>query len=115
MRRTPPRGHTMAEPALLEAAGLRLSLPDYNRKPPFGAAPTVDILHGIDLTLAAGDTLGIVGESGSGKTSLGRTLIRLYAPTGGRLLFDGQDITNLPEERLRPLRCRTGARWPTSG
>ena len=105
MRRTPPRGHTMAEPALLEAAGLRLSLPDYNRKPPFGAAPTVDILHGIDLTLAAGDTLGIVGESGSGKTSLGRTLIRLYAPTGGRLLFDGQDITNLPEERLRPLRA----------
>ena len=106
MRRTPPRGLTMAEPALLEAAGLRLSLPDYNRKPPFGAAPTVDILHGIDLTLAAGDTLGIVGESGSGKTSLGRTLIRLYAPTGGRLLFDGQDITNLPEERLRPLRAR---------
>ena len=106
MRRTPPLGLTMAEPALLEAAGLRLSLPDYNRKPPFGAAPTVDILHGIDLTLAPGDTLGIVGESGSGKTSLGRTLIRLYAPTGGRLLFDGQDITNLPEARLRPLRAR---------
>ena len=100
------RGRVMAEPALLEAAGLRLSLPDYSRKPPFGAAPTVDILHGIDLALAPGDTLGIVGESGSGKTSLGRTLVRLYRPTAGRLLFDGQDITDLPEDRLRPLRAR---------
>lgn len=58
------RSGSMAEPALLEAAGLRLSLPDFNRKPPFGAAPVVDILHGIDLALAPGDTLGIVGESG---------------------------------------------------
>ncbi|MYF87161.1 MAG: ABC transporter ATP-binding protein, partial [Rhodospirillaceae bacterium] len=96
----------MAEPALLEAAGLRLSLPDYSRKPPFGAAPTVDILHGIALTLAPGEALGIGGESGSGKTSLGRTLVRLYKPTAGSLLFDGQDITGLPEERLRPLRAR---------
>ncbi len=95
----------MPEPALLDAAGLRLSLPDHSRKPPFGPAPPVDILHGIDLTLAPGDTLGIVGESGSGKTSLGRTLVRLYTPTAGRLLFDGQDITALPEERLRPLRA----------
>ena len=94
----------MAEPALLEAAGLRLSLPDYSRKPPFGPAPPVDILHGIDLALAPGDTLGVVGESGSGKTSLGRTLVRLYRPTAGRLLFDGRDIANLPEDRLRPLR-----------
>ena len=96
----------MAEPALLEAAGLRLSLPDYSRKPPFGPAPPVDILHDIGLTLAPGDALGIVGESGSGKTSLGRTLVRLYRPTAGRLLFEGQDITALPEDRLRPLRAR---------
>ena len=100
------RSGSMAEPALLEAAGLRLSLPDFNRKPPFGAAPVVDILHGIDLALAPGDTLGIVGESGSGKSSLARTLVRLYTPTAGRLLFDGQDITSLPEDRLRPLRAQ---------
>ncbi len=100
------RGGTMVEPALLEAAGLCLSLPDYSRKPPFGPAPAVDILHGIDLTLAPGDTLGIVGESGSGKTSLGRTLVRLYRPTAGRLSFDGRDIANLPEDRLRPLRAQ---------
>ena len=96
----------MAEPALLEASGLRLSLPDFSRKPPFGPAPLVDILHGIDLALAPGDTLGIVGESGSGKSSLGRTLVRLHTPTAGRLRFDGQDITHLPEERLRPLRAQ---------
>ena len=101
-----PRSGAMAEAALLKAAGLRLSLPDFSRKPPFGAAPVVDILHGIDLELAPGDTLGIVGESGSGKSSLGRTLVRLHTPTAGRLRFDGQDITNLPEERLRPLRAQ---------
>ena len=102
MRRSGP----MAEPTLLEATGLRLSLPDFSRKPPFGPAPVVDILRGIDLALAPGDTLGIVGESGSGKSSLGRTLVRLHAPTAGRLRFDGRDITHLPEERLRPLRAQ---------
>ena len=102
MRRNGP----MAEPALLEATGLGLSLPDLSRKPPLGPAPVVDILRGIDLALAPGDTLGIVGESGSGKSSLGRTLVRLHTPTAGRLRFDGQDITHLPEERLRPLRAQ---------
>ena len=67
----------MAEPPLLEAAGLRLSLPNFSPKPPFGPAPVVDVLRGIDLALAPGDTLGIVGESGSGKSSLGRTQVRL--------------------------------------
>ena len=96
----------MAERPLLEAAGLGLALPDYSRKPLFGAAPTVDILRGIDLALAPGDSLGIVGESGSGKTSLGRTLVRLHRPTEGRLRFDGRDIAALPEDRLRPLRAQ---------
>jgi ABC-type oligopeptide transport system ATPase subunit len=41
-----------------------------------------------------------VGESGSGKTSLGRTLLRLYRPTGGRLLFEGEDITQWDQQRL---------------
>ncbi len=100
------RAAAMAEPMLLEASGLCLSLPDFSRKPPFGAAPPVHILHGIDLSLAPGDALGVVGESGSGKTSLGRTLVRLHRPTAGRLVFDGQDIADLPEERLRPMRAR---------
>ena len=96
---------SVAEPPLLEAVGLGLSLPDFNRKPPFGAAPVVDILRDVDLALAPGETLGIVGESGAGKSSLGRTLVRLHTPTAGRIRFDGRDITRLPEDRLRPLRA----------
>ena len=91
---------------MLEAHDLRLSLPDFGRKPPFGRPPRIDILNGIDLRLARGEALGIVGESGSGKTTLGRALVRLYRPTGGRIVFDGTDITALDEPALRPLRPR---------
>jgi peptide/nickel transport system ATP-binding protein len=91
---------------LLEAAGLRLALPDRSRKPLFGPAPTREILRGIDLELAAGESLGLVGESGSGKTSLARCLVRLYEPTAGRLAFEGRDIAHLEESALRPLRAR---------
>jgi peptide/nickel transport system ATP-binding protein len=69
---------------------------------------TVTAVSGVSLTIARGETLALVGESGSGKTTVGRISIRLLQPTAGRVLFDGQDITQVPEERLGWLRKRAG-------
>jgi ABC-type microcin C transport system duplicated ATPase subunit YejF len=71
-----------------------------------GAASRVDVLRGVSVRVARHETIGIVGESGSGKTTLGRVLLRLVDATSGRVEFDGQDITRLPEAAMRPLRRR---------
>ena len=83
---------------------LHLSLPDLNAKPLFGPPPMIHILKGLSLSIPAGAVTGIVGESGSGKSTLGRCMIRLLEPTGGRVTFDGTDITHLPPSGLAPLR-----------
>jgi peptide/nickel transport system ATP-binding protein len=63
-------------------------------------------LHGVDIRVGKGETVGIVGESGSGKTTLGRALLGLVNPTAGSVVFDGSDITALDEKARRPLRRR---------
>ena len=60
----------------------------------------------VSIDIGRGETYGLVGESGSGKSTLGRVSLRLYKPTKGRVIFDGIDITNLPEGKLRKLRKR---------
>src|SRR5205823_4512066 len=57
----------------------------------------VRAVDGVSLAIDRGETVGLVGESGCGKSTVGRAILRLYRPTGGRIHFDGQDITNLGE------------------
>ncbi|MCD4714855.1 MAG: ATP-binding cassette domain-containing protein [Clostridiales bacterium] len=70
-------------------------------KTPYGKLHAVD---GIDLIIKEGTTLGIVGESGCGKSTLARTIIRLYKPTDGQIIFDGKDISKLSEPQLKETR-----------
>jgi peptide/nickel transport system ATP-binding protein/oligopeptide transport system ATP-binding protein len=70
----------------------------------FSKARTLKALDDVSLTVKRGQTLGIVGESGCGKTTLGRTILRLYDPDGGTIVFDGQDLSSLSSEQLRVAR-----------
>lgn len=68
---------------------------------PGGKLHAVD---GVSFKIERGKTLGIVGESGCGKSTTGRTILKLLEPTAGKIIFDGQDITNYSRSQMRKLR-----------
>ena len=70
---------------------------------PAGQLHAVD---GVNFKLEEGKTLGIVGESGCGKSTTGRVILKLIEPTAGKIIFDGQDITNYSRGKMRPLRTQ---------
>jgi len=87
--------------ALLEVTGLTKHFPVRGGLRSVGAVRAVD---GVDFAVRPGETLGLVGESGCGKTTTGRMLVRLLEPTGGRIVFEGRDITHARRGALRSLR-----------
>ncbi len=88
---------------LLETRDLKVHFPVYGgvfrRKT--GKVYAVD---GVSLKVSAGKTLGLVGESGCGKTTVGRAVLRLYELSGGEVIFEGKNISGMPESEIRPLR-----------
>jgi oligopeptide/dipeptide ABC transporter ATP-binding protein len=69
-------------------------------------AAYVHAVDDVSFTIRRGETLGLVGESGSGKSTVGRSILRLYQPTAGSVVFEGTELNGLPAGRLRQLRRR---------
>ena len=103
----PTKPEAPSDGALVSVRGLKTY---YSIRGSFGQrlvgreAGHVKAVDDVSFDLHKGEVLGLVGESGSGKTTLGRTILGLVPATGGRVVFDGRDITQMPERELRGLR-----------
>ncbi len=91
-----------AEEPLVRVEDLKVHFPTSSGR----NAPVVRAVDGVSFDVPRNTIMGLVGESGSGKTTTGRALLRLFAPTAGRIVFDGVDITHLTESKMLPWRRR---------
>src|SRR5262249_55534328 len=99
--REPPRGGAMSEAQdaaapngnLVDVEGLKVYFPIKSGLLLDRHVGDVRAVDDVTFSIRRGETLGLVGESGCGKSTLGRTLLLLYKPTAGKIVFDGQDLT----------------------
>ena len=82
---------------VLQVEGLTKHFPVSGRK-------VVHAVDNVSFSIFRGKTFGLVGESGCGKSSCARTIIRIYEPTAGKILIDGEDISGLNQKQLLPIR-----------
>jgi oligopeptide/dipeptide ABC transporter ATP-binding protein len=100
----PTRESTLAQSdEILRVEGLKKYFPMGGG---FLSGPVLEIkaVDDVSFSVRRGETFGLVGESGCGKTTLGQTLVRLYEPTAGSILFNGQELSGRSQKAMRPIR-----------
>jgi oligopeptide/dipeptide ABC transporter ATP-binding protein len=94
----------MENEVLLRAEGVKQH---FTVKKERGRKATLYAVDGVDISIYRGESFGLVGESGCGKSTLGKTFLRLYPLTAGKISFDGADISALKGQELKEFRCKT--------